>query len=53
MFENVKIKIMKGYLFFGVPGVWYLPEDEKWLDEQKGGLHESAYRGRTPDTGGS
>jgi hypothetical protein len=32
--------------------VWYLPEDEKVVRRAKGGLHESAYRGRTPDTGG-
>ena len=32
--------------------MWYLPEGEKVVGRAKGGLHGSAYLGRTPDTGG-
>ena len=32
--------------------MWYLPEDEIVVRRAKGGLHGSAYRGRTSDTGG-
>ena len=35
MFENVKIKMMKGYLFLEYPACGTCRKAKKWLDEQK------------------
>ena len=49
MFEHIKIKMMKGYLFLEYPACSTCRKAKKsgWMNKSE--LHGSAYRGRTPD----